>query len=418
VIDGDNSYNKLDAPAHNTHASFVGFLEDNGQSACGGGAVPYSVVGCGGYINRNGYAASWSAPAIFLSRAGHAQLDIHCETETLTDVIFKWDRSNGVASFNNSRFDDNTCYATNSVFSYDTLGKFGAHIAAFSAVNSKVSVGLQYLTAQLFDDHSSFAGGHAWHGDIVVGGVLHTQTPHWVRNFPDDREGLLLLGDDKTNYNADTVNTSTLIAGSAIVQGNAQVSGSVYAGDGLVLGDLGFPQGTLAFDGTNITSTRPISLPTGSVAVTQAPGDADTSVATTAFVQAAATAAAGAIVLPAPSTTTPIVEGIGAPGTLTTYARADHVHPASQGAVINAQTIAAVTANTITVPAGTNHIVVQDSINAVNTLTVGSGTLADGYDMWLHFSNGGSFAGVPVSAHGNFTLKVFNGGWSILAKFG
>jgi hypothetical protein len=38
--------------------------------------------------------------------------------------------------------------------------------------------------------------------------------------------------------------------------------------------------------------------------------------------------------------------------------------------------------------------------------------------MWLHFSNGGNFAGVPVSAHGNFTLKVFNGGWSILAKFG
>jgi hypothetical protein len=418
IIDGDNSYNKLDAPAHNMHASFVGFQEDNGQSACGGGAVPYSIVGCGGYVNRRGYAASWSAPAIFFSKSGHAQLDIHCEVETLTDVLFMWDRNNGVVQFNNSCFDDNVCYATNSVFSYDHFGKFGVHIDAFSAVNSRMSAGLQNNSVQPFDDHSSFAGSHVWHGDIAVGGVLHTQTRHWVRNFPEDREGLLLLGDDKTNYNADTINTTTLIAGSAIVQGNAQVSGSVYAGDGLVLGDLGFPQGTLAFDGTNITSTRPISLPSASVAVTQAPGDADTSVATTAFATAAATAAAGAIVLPAPSTTIPLVEGIGAPGTLATYARADHVHPASQGAVINVQTIAAVTANTISVPAGTNHILVQDSINAVNTLTVGSGTLADGYDMWLHFPNGGSFAGVPVSAHGNLTLKVFAGGWSILAKFG
>jgi hypothetical protein len=338
--------------------------------------------------------------------------------ETLTDGIFMWDRNNGVVSFSGSRFNDHAFYATNSVFSYDHLAKFGVHIAAFNATNCRVAVGPQHNNMQIFDDHSDFAGSLAWHGDISVGGVLKTYAPHWVRNFPDDREGLLLLGDDKTNYNADTVNTTTLIAGSAIVQGDAQVSGSVYAGDGLVLGDLGFPQGTLTFDGTNITSTRPISLPNGSVAVTQAPGDADTSVATTAFVQVAATAAAGAIVLPAPATTTPIVEGIGAPGTLTTYARADHVHPASQGAVINAQTIATVTANTVTVPAGTNHIVVQDSLNAVNTLTVGSGTLADGYDMWLHFSNGGNFAGVPVSAHGNFTLKVFNGGWSILAKFG
>ena len=190
------------------------------------------------------------------------------------------------------------------------------------------------------------------------------------------------------------------------------VNGASAARGSAVMGQAWYADNTAAhFD-------VPMSLPTGSVAVTQAPGDNDTSVATTAFVQAAATAAAGAIVLPAPSTTTPIVEGIGAPGTLLTYARADHVHPASQGAVINAVTMATVTANTVTVPAGTNHIVVQDSIHPVNTLTVGSGTLADGYDLWMSFPNGGVFSGQTLSAHGNLTLKTLGGGWSILSKFG
>jgi hypothetical protein len=115
------------------------------------------------------------------------------------------------------------------------------------------------------------------------------------------------------------------------------------------------------------------------VAITPAPGDNDTSVATTAFVQQAVATGTAAIV---------------------------------------SQTIATVTANTVSVPAGTNYIVVSDSINPVNTLTVGGGTLADGYDLWMSFPNGGNFAGVPVSAHGNLTLKTLGGGWSILAKFG
>jgi hypothetical protein len=292
VIDGDNSYNKLDAPAYQTHASFVGFLEDNGSSNCNGGAIPFSVVGCGGYTNRAGYAASWSAPAIFFSKTGHSILDIHCEVETLTDIVFLWDRNNGVVQFNNSRFDDNACEATNSVFSYDHFGKFGVHVAGFSGINSRVSVGLQHNSAQPFDDHSAFAGSHIWHGDIAVGGVLHTQTPHWVRNFPDDREGLLLLGDDKTNYNADAVNTSTLIVGNTI-QANGDITseaGLVNAALGVVIGVPGFPQGKLTFDGTNLSGTKPISLPAGSIAITPAPGDSSTSVATTAFVQAAASA--------------------------------------------------------------------------------------------------------------------------------
>jgi hypothetical protein len=298
VIDGDNSYNKLDYPPFQTHASFVGFLEDNGASACAGGAVPYNVVGCGGYNARAGYAASWSAPSIFFSKTGGSDLDIHCEVETLADVIFMWARSNNVVSFGGSRFNDHSCYATNAVFAYDTGGKFGVYVDAFSAANSSVSVGPAAATMQVFADHQAFSGALDWHGNIHVGGVLKTQVRNWVRNFPDDREGLLTLGDDKTNYNADTVNTSALVAGSAIVQGDATVSGTVYAGDGLVLGDLGFPTGTLKFDGTNITATKPISLPTGSVAVTQAPGDNDTSVATTAFVQAAAAGAGVGAFLP------------------------------------------------------------------------------------------------------------------------
>jgi hypothetical protein len=88
------------------------------------------------------------------------------------------------------------------------------------------------------------------------------------------------------------------------------------------------------------------------------------------------------------------------------------------GTAIVSQTITTVTANTITVPAGTNYVICNDSVNAVNTLTVGSGTLTDGYNLWMTFPNGGTFSGVAVSAHGNLTLKVLGGGWSLLSKVG
>jgi hypothetical protein len=379
-------------------------------------------------------------------------------------------------------FIDAGLFATNSLFAFDTEGHYGAPVAAWGASNAKVEINPQARSMELFDatPPGTMVGGINYNGDIFVGSVLYTASTHY-HNRLGTRTGRLMLGDTSTNYSADSVNTKSVVASDQLIAGNnvqsqrgamlsslgfqvtdgagmlpvyaSLVRGSVSLG---AVGAAGTPGTSIPFvafhgpgntsgtpthkiveltagtldvqgNGTNNAYVRvdgtlsivaPLTLPNGSVAVTQAPGDNDTSVATTAFVQAAATAAAGAIVLPAPATTIPLVEGIGAPGTLTTYARADHVHPASQGAVINTQTIAAITANTITVPAGTNHIVVQDSINAVNTLTVGSGTLADGYDMWLHFSNGGSFAGVPVSAHGNLTLKVFAGGWSILAKFG
>jgi hypothetical protein len=157
------------------------------------------------------------------------------------------------------------------------------------------------------------------------------------------------------------VTFSTPVNGASAARGSAVMGRAWYA------------------DNTAAHFNVPVSLPTGSVAVTQAPGDNDTSVATTAFVQQAVATGTAAIV---------------------------------------SQTITAVAANTVSVPAGTNYIVVSDSIHPVNTLTVGSGTLADGYDLWMSFPNGGVFSGQTLSAHGNLTLKVLGGGWSILAKFG
>jgi hypothetical protein len=392
-----------------------------------GGGIPWSIGGTNGLRVLNGYSASWGAPGVlwFGDADATAHLEIHCEAKVgsaggVQDAILLAAISNPILQFN-ATFIDYSSQARNALFAYDKEGSFGIVPSVFQSHRGRVDVeALAGPEVQVFDCFpGTMAGGSIWGGYIYVGFVAYTAVAHLAVQ-PATLYGQIMLGDSEQDINifgyihAD----SGLIRGSLTVDADANVYGQVSAKNGVAMGDPNFPQGTLTFDGTNVTSTRPISLPTGSVAVTQAPGDADTSVATTAFVQAAATAAAGAIVLPAPATTTPLVEGVGAPGTLLTYARADHVHPASQGAVINTQTIAAVTANTITVPAGTNHILVQDSLNAVNTLTVGSGTLADGYDMWLHFPNGGNFAGVPLSAHGNLTLKVFAGNWSILAKFG
>lgn len=86
--------------------------------------------------------------------------------------------------------------------------------------------------------------------------------------------------------------------------------------------------------------------------------------------------------------------------------------------IINTQTVTSVVSNAVTVPAGTNYIVVTDSAHPINSLTVGTGTMADGYDVWMSFPNGGTFSGQIIAPHGNLTLKLLGGGWSILAKFG
>ena len=74
------------------------------------------------------------------------------------------------------------------------------------------------------------------------------------------------------------------------------------------------------------TVFAPIASPTFTgdpKAPTPSPGDADTSIATTAFVSSAI----GAIATPGPSSSTPAMDGTGAAGTATVYARGDHVHP-------------------------------------------------------------------------------------------
>lgn len=75
------------------------------------------------------------------------------------------------------------------------------------------------------------------------------------------------------------------------------------------------------------TSRAPLASPTFTgtpAAPTATPGTNTTQLASTAFVTAAINALAA---IPAPSSTTPLMDGTAAIGTGTTYARADHVHP-------------------------------------------------------------------------------------------
>jgi hypothetical protein len=106
----------------------------------------------------------------------------------------------------------------------------------------------------------------------------------------------------------------------------------------------------------------------------------------------------------------------GIPGPPGPAGPAGPVGPPGSSQIINTQTIASAAA--IIVPAGTNYIIVSDNAHPITSLTVGTGTMANGYDVWMSFPNGGTFAGQTVAAHGNLTLKLLGGGWSILAKFG
>jgi hypothetical protein len=74
------------------------------------------------------------------------------------------------------------------------------------------------------------------------------------------------------------------------------------------------------------TSLAPIASPTFTgdpKAPTQAPGDNDTSIATTAFVSAAVSS--GAV---PPATVAPLMDSVATVGVATKYAREDHIHPA------------------------------------------------------------------------------------------
>lgn len=96
------------------------------------------------------------------------------------------------------------------------------------------------------------------------------------------------------------------------------------------------------------TSRAPLASPafTGTpTAPTPAPGDNDTSIATTAFVTAAV-AAGGGVSL---SSTNPVMDGVAAPGVGVTAARGDHVHPTDTS---RAPTSAGTAAGTSFTPAG------------------------------------------------------------------
>jgi hypothetical protein len=86
---------------------------------------------------------------------------------------------------------------------------------------------------------------------------------------------------------------------------------------------------------TALNLKAPLASPvfTGNpTAPTPSPGDNDTSIATTAFVTNAVTAAGGVV----PSNTNPIMDGVAAPGVSDLYSRGDHVHPSDTSRVAKA----------------------------------------------------------------------------------
>ena len=95
-------------------------------------------------------------------------------------------------------------------------------------------------------------------------------------------------------------------------------------------------------------------------APTPAPGDNDTSIATTAFVTAAMTAAGSVN----PSSANPLMDGVAAPGTSALYSRGDHIHPTD-------------TSREATVAAGTTaqYYRGDKSWQALNSTAVGLGNV-------------------------------------------
>jgi hypothetical protein len=108
-------------------------------------------------------------------------------------------------------------------------------------------------------------------------------------------------------------------------------------------------------------------------APTPATADNDTSVATTAFVKAQGYATTGSV--PVASATNPIMDGVVAVGTLTTYARADHVHASDTsrfavtgGTITGAVTLtAAGTALTATGSGAINGVLTLGTNTSTNT---------------------------------------------------
>jgi hypothetical protein len=79
-----------------------------------------------------------------------------------------------------------------------------------------------------------------------------------------------------------------------------------------------------------LLGAAPLASPTFTglpAAPTAAPGTGGTRLATNAYADAAATAAAAGVAVPVASATNPIMDSVAAPGVAATFSRGDHVHP-------------------------------------------------------------------------------------------
>jgi uracil-DNA glycosylase len=149
------------------------------------------------------------------------------------------------------------------------------------------------------------------------------------------------------------------------------------------------------------TSRAPLASPTFTgdpKAPTPSPGDNDTSIATTAFVAAAITAAGA----PAPATVAPLIDNVTAViGVATKYAREDHVHPLSY-------TAAALTrvddTNVTLVLGGTPATALLKAASITAGWTGTLSTTRGGFG-----ANNGSANGVPLFATGVVTMTSTTG---------
>ena len=103
-------------------------------------------------------------------------------------------------------------------------------------------------------------------------------------------------------------------------------------------------------------------------APTPAPGDSDTSIATTAFVGTAIAAIPAGTPPPAPATATPLANGVGAVGVSLKYAREDHVHPAGAAGSGDVSGPAGAVADNIATYNGTTGKIIKDGGVLISSL--------------------------------------------------
>lgn len=163
-------------------------------------------------------------------------------------------------------------------------------------------------------------------------------------------------------------------------------------------------------------SLAPLASPafTGNpTAPTQPAADGSTKLASTAYSDRAATNAAGAVVVPAPSGTTPAIDGTAAVGTSTAFARADHIHPTDTTRAPLAPRSLAITTNTA---APAINITLYDEVDisgqsvAITSFTSGlTGTAVNGQVLIIRIAATSSNAiawGASFVSSGSFSLPT------------